>query len=103
MTDTPISKTLMSPQERNYKFLPSWAWLVLIMFLTLIGGIGGALAEHFRLVCLIDKDGFKAKTTVCTDGQAYALIPMSVDVKLLEQKLANYKSQLEACNCSGPK
>src|SRR5271157_3422642 len=89
-----LPDTMMSAAEKRYRFLPPWAWLVLIGFLILLGVILGAVAENYRMVCHVDGNAFAAHTTICSDGEAYALIPLTTDVRVLERKLIECRQRL---------
>jgi hypothetical protein len=90
-----LPDTVMSPAERRYRFLPPWAWLALIGFLMLLGGVLGALVENYRMVCHVDRNAFDAHTTICSDGEAYALIPLTTDVRVLERRLIECRMKLD--------
>jgi hypothetical protein len=90
-----LKDTMISKPDRDYRFLPPWAWLVLIGFLVLLGGVLGAVAENYRMVCHVDANNLEAHTTVCTDGEAYALVPLTTDVRVLERKLIECRQKLD--------
>ncbi len=79
---------------------PWYVWAVLWAFAFMCGAVIGFLGYRYQLSCAVDRAGYVAKTAVCTDQQAYALIPMSVDVRNLEERLSSLKQQLSACQAN---
>jgi hypothetical protein len=74
---------------------PWYLWAMCAGFLIGVGVLAGVLFSRFQLNCVVDSENFSAKTTVCKDKQAYALVPMAADVKVLERSLHTCQLQVQ--------
>jgi hypothetical protein len=64
-------------------------------FLMLVGAIGAIAIYRHEQPCIVDKTGLEARTVVCSDGQAYGLIPLLVDVRILRRQLSECHDQVQ--------
>lgn len=71
-------------------------WTAVALLLVVLGAAAGWGAGALRDACpALGAREFSAKTVVCRDGVAYALVPMTTDVRVLERQLHACQAELD--------